>query len=282
MADRTTHSTILLHLPDVGRVPRLLDAAVPLARAAGAHLIALAVVPPFVVVPAMDATGVTVTVENHREAFRADAKRMKELFAAATSDLTPTPEWREADAKFESVALRILEQGRCSDLIVVPQIDPNSDGSTLQEDPVRIVMESGRPVLMLPNEGAITLPPKRVMVAFDGRREAARAIFDALPLLQRADNVSVAWLNASPATAGDLPVAEICATLARHGVKSQGLEGRATGADVGVELLRLAKADGADLLVMGCYGHSRLREFILGGATRHILHHMHLPVLLSH
>mgnify|MGYP000994551696 CR=1 FL=1 len=111
-----------------------------------------------------------------------------------------------------------------------------------------------------------------------------RAAFDAVPLLKMAEEVNVLTLNPETTTpgAGDLASAEICATLARHGVKCTASQGSAVGVDAGEEILRLAAAFGSDMLVMGCYGHSRMREFILGGASRGVLAKMELPVLMSH
>lgn len=276
--------TILLHLNDVRRAGRLLEAAVPLARAANAHLVGLAVVPPYVVLPAMDGGGASATIEDHREAFRSEMTRLAEMFRRATAELPLPAEWLEADAAFDSVAARLLEHCRTADLIVASQADVQWSGSALLEDPVRIVMESGRPVLLIPNAGRTALPPRRATIAWDGRREAARATFDALPLLAGAEEVAVVWINPERAGggAGDLPGSQVCAALARHGIRCQAVDAHAIGADVGPELLRQAKVQGADLLVMGCYGHSRLRELILGGASRHVLAHMDRPVLMSH
>ncbi|MFM9942876.1 MAG: universal stress protein [Hyphomicrobiaceae bacterium] len=278
-----TYKTILLHLHDIRRAERLLRAAVPLVRAMDAHLIALSVVPPFVVVPAVDGMGTTVSIDAHREAYRGEMAQLKAKFLDATAAQPLRAEWREADALFGSVAGMVVEHGRCADLIVASQADPDWGSSSLIEDPVRIAMESGRPLLLVPNSGAVTLPPKRITIAWNGRREAARAVFDARSLVRHADEVNVTWINpGQDPAAGDLPTAEICATLARHGAKVQASQATAPGADVGRELLRQAAAFGSDLLVMGCYGHSRLREFVLGGASRDVLAGMTLPVLLSH
>ena len=109
-------------------------------------------------------------------------------------------------------------------------------------------------------------------------------MFDAMPLLKLAESVNVVWINPEkePAVAGDIPAAELCAMLSRQGIKSVASQASAIGADVGHELLRQATAYGSGLLVMGCYGHSRMREFILGGASKHIMQHTSIPVLLSH
>ena len=148
----------------------------------------------------------------------------------------------------------------------------------------RLAVESGRPVLIVPNEGLHKDFGKKVLVAWNARREAARAVFDALPLLQQADEVKVVWVNPQDegGAAADVPAGDICAALARHGVKCEATEVARPQAGVGRTLLMRAAEYGSDLLVMGCYGHSRLREFVLGGASRHVLDHMTIPVLMSH
>ncbi len=277
------YKTILLHVHDIRRAERLLQAAVPLARDMNAHLTALAVVPPYVVVPSTDG-GTSVTIDEHREVYRTEMVQLKRMFVEMTSGQPLTCAWREADAGFNTVAGTILEHGRCADLIIASQSDQDWVSSSLFEDPVRLVMESGRPVLLVPNDGRVSLPPKRVTVAWNGSREAARAVFDAMPMLERAEDVGIVWIDADKEhqRVGDLPTAEICVALARHGIRAQGSPASTSGGDVGQELMRQASVFGSDLLVMGCYGHSRWREFILGGASRDVLGQMRLPVLLSH
>ena len=109
-------------------------------------------------------------------------------------------------------------------------------------------------------------------------------MFDALPLLKKADDVKVIWIDpqGDSDTVGDLPAADLCAALARHGVKCEETASVSPKLSVGETLLFEATKFGWDMLVMGCYGHSRLREFILGGASRHVLQNMTLPVLMSH
>jgi nucleotide-binding universal stress UspA family protein len=125
---------------------------------------------------------------------------------------------------------------------------------------------------------------ERVLVAWNARREAARAVFDALPILQRAKEVKVVWVNpqSEHETAQDIPAADICAALARHGVACEATEQLRPRVNVGETLLACAKDFAADLMVMGCYGHTRLREFVFGGASRQVLKNMSIPVLMSH
>ena len=278
-----TYKTILLHLHDISRAQRLLNVAVPLAQRMNAHLIGLNVMPPYVVLPGGEIGG-GVTVDAHREMYRVDVAKLKAHFQDATCLLAGKAEWREADANFGSAAGTVIEHGRVCDLIIASQKKTDWTLSQYLEEPERIGLESGRPVLLVPNEGKISVPPKRATIAWNGRREAARAVFDALPLLAGTDEVNIVWARPEldPLVAGDLPGADIAATLTRHGLKCLVSQASATGAGVGTELLRQASVFGSDLLVMGVYGHSRLREFILGGASREVLAGMDRLVLMSH
>jgi len=125
---------------------------------------------------------------------------------------------------------------------------------------------------------------KCVLVAWDASREAARAVADAMPLLAAADAVIVLAVDPQPGPDGhgEIPGADIALHLARHGVKAQIERTVSAGVPIGELLLSRAADLGADMLVMGAYGHSRVRELLLGGATRSILASMTIPVLMSH
>ncbi len=278
------YKTILVYLNDVARAERLLGAVTPLARAHKAHLIGLAVVPPYVVTPVFDATAVSTTVDAHRTAYMADMSKLKALFNDVGRREELSCEWQQADAQFGTAAAQILEYARSADLVVMSQDDSSWSYSTFLEASDRIVMEAGRPVLIVPNKGRAALPPKRALIAWNSRREATRAAFDAIPLLPHGADVTVLWVDTSsdPLVAGDLPGADLCTSLARHGFKCEAASVKAPFGDPAEAILREAASRGADLVVMGAYGHSRLREFILGGATRGILARMDRPVLMSH
>ena len=119
-------------------------------------------------------------------------------------------------------------------------------------------------------------------MGFTDRREATRAVFDALPLLQRADKVTVIEVDPQPGSEIAEIRAALCATLSLHRVACEEETAASHHGNVGNALLACCERMKADLLVMGCYGHSRLREFVLGGAGRHLLAGMTLPVLMSH
>ena len=125
---------------------------------------------------------------------------------------------------------------------------------------------------------------KDIVVGWDGGREAARAAFDALPLLKKAEKVRVVRIDPQkdPALRGSVAGADLAETLARHGIKAEAQGYPTDGLDEGQALMRCAEDYGAGLIVMGAYGHSRLAEFIFGGATRFVLTRMTRPVLMSH
>jgi nucleotide-binding universal stress UspA family protein len=171
---------------------------------------------------------------------------------------------------------------RYADLAVVGQDDP--DAPSPGRLPEQLVLGGGRPVLLIPYIGAGKTLGERVVVAWDASREAARAVRDALPLLTQAKAVEVVSVNPRPADFGhgDVPGADVALYLARHGVNVEVQRIETRELDVGNALLSHVASEAADLLVMGGYGHSRLREIMLGGATRTILHDMTVPVLMSH
>lgn len=278
-----SYKTVLMHCNDGHRIERLLAATVTVAEKFQAHLLALSVTPPMAVVAVGPETPPMV-IDAHCELYRAENPAMQSAFEAATRGRAFTSDWREEEADAFGVAERVLEYARAADLVVASQTDPDWPGSERLDVADRLAIESGRPVLIVPNSGVHSRIGEKVLVAWNARREAVRAVFDALPLLQRAQEVRVVWVNpqSERELARDVPAADICVALARHGVKCQATEQVAPRAGVGETLLTCAKDFEADLVVMGCYGHTRLREFVFGGASRHVLTHMSVPVLMSH
>lgn len=175
-------------------------------------------------------------------------------------------------------------QARYSDLVVIGQTNRDEPSpSVLPDFPEYLIMNSGRPILIIPYVGDFTTVGKRPLIAWDASRESTRAITDAIPLLRRADLVHVAIFNpkAVPDSHGEQPGADIALYLARHGIKVE-VGVHKTSTDIGNALLSLAHDLDSDMLVMGGYGHSRFREMIMGGVTRTILQSMTVPVLMSH
>jgi nucleotide-binding universal stress UspA family protein len=172
---------------------------------------------------------------------------------------------------------------RYADLTVVGQgIDLRDAPYDLAFLPEELALGVGRPVLVVPRYGAFDTVGERVLIAWNGSREATRAVHDAIPLLKRATKVTVLSIDPEHDSGSREPSADIALHLARHGVAAEAAS--TVGLDIGVGDLLLSRAAdlGADLIVMGAYGHSRVREMVLGGATRHMLQHMTVPVLMSH
>lgn len=199
------------------------------------------------------------------------ARRALADFTATVTRLgAPSCEERLTD---DSLADSLLLQSRYCDLLVTARDDVL---------PQQLILHSPRPVLVAPGGGRSEGAGARPLLAWDGGMAASRAIHAALPLLRRAALTTLAVFNPGRVYAahGDQPGADLARYLARHGVRLDVVV-RETDGDVGAALLSLAADTGADLLVMGCYGHARLTELLLGGATRSVLKHMTLPVLMS-
>ena len=177
----------------------------------------------------------------------------------------------------------MVEHGRCSDLIVVGQTDRHQAPDGLAFDfPQQALLHAGPPILIVPCAGVFASVGQSVLVAWKGTREAANALRNALPVLGSAQHVSLIEVGEAPdRAAGDDSLMLAKAWLESHGIEVWAHRELAL-AGVGAQLLSRAAAIGADLIVCGGYGHSRLREWMLGGVTRHLLEHMTVPVLFSH
>lgn len=277
-----SYKTILVHLNDKRRVKAVLGPAIELARRAEAHLIGLHV---YAAVPAAPVTvpygarvlGSLVAAE------RQETEAIAAAFAEATRNQPFVAEWRAVKVPHVDLAAVVMDHGRAADLIVAGQTDPDWDLSPLMDFPERLALESGRPVLVVPYVGTYPEVGRNVVVAWKPGREAARAVFDALPILQAAQTVTILEIkHKGEATDALAPDTTIAAALGRHGIKPVVRSSVAVDISVGDEILSRLADLGADLLVMGAYGHSRMRELVFGGATRHIARHMTVPTLFSH
>jgi nucleotide-binding universal stress UspA family protein len=260
----------------------LLAPSLALASTFQSHVIGLSVVPPVVVAATGAIEAPPVILDAHCGLYRQGVPAMRRQFEEAMVGRPVTSEWRDVDAGAFGVADVVLEHGRCVDLVVANQPDPEWFAGELLDVADRLAVESGRPVVMVPNNRPFTQLGTRVLVAWANRREAARATFDALPILKRAQAVKVVTVAEGDEHAPSPDGADVYAALVRHGIKAAPMERVVSSAGVGPALEEAAGNFNADLVVMGCYGHSRLREFVFGGATRHFLQKMLVPVLMSH
>ncbi|WP_035693529.1 universal stress protein [Azospirillum halopraeferens] len=269
------HKDILVHLDRTAHSDHRLAVAAGLAARFGATLVGLRVeVHPHV--PNAIRAGIPAeALAAQADAITADTARIRDGFhAAARAAGVPALWWMDTGGGVEQVCRRARHAGLT--VAGAPDADHEEElpAGTLVH---HLLMTAGRPVLVVPDAGAPGVPGARVAVAWDGSREASRAVADAMPILAAAAEVLLFRVGE-----GADSLTEAAAHLARNGVgvRSDAVPAGARG--VGPAILDAAAGFGADLLVMGGYGHSRLAELVLGGATRHVLHHAAIPVLMAH
>ncbi len=220
-------------------------------------------------------------IEAQIAAAEQEREKAEAVFNDACQRAGITAEWRAVRSPDNIVSPHAGGMARAADIVLAPQLPAGvSIGRHILEE---IVFAAGRPVIALPEHWSGGALGTRVLIAWDGGREAARAAFDALPILARAEAVKVVSVTGSPEdpvrqfTPGD----DIAVTLSRHGVAVETASADSTHKSVAEALHEQATQFGATLLVMGCYGHSRLRERMLGGVSRTMLQKVPLPLLLS-
>jgi len=193
----------------------------------------------------------------------------------------PTYQPDHPTASFASITGReedlVAQQARLADLTIVPHPEAGEDVSS--SDALHAVLfDSGRPVLIAPRAAPSSVGT-RVAVGWNGTAESSAAVWGALPFLQRASAVRILWSEDYQRRGPHAP--ELAAYLRLHGISAEIATFRPIDREVGAGLLAAAREFGADLLTMGAYSHSRIRQLILGGVTRHVLEKSSLPVMMN-
>jgi nucleotide-binding universal stress UspA family protein len=273
------YKTIVVHVDDSSAMESRLQAAAVLANVFDAHLVGSAATglswPSYALLTgSMAVTPIdefNALCTGARASLRTFAERARQLGAASVEERMVEDDHRHA----------LLLQSRYADLVITSQDTKAQDA--VRGLPQYVALHGARPVLAVPPAYAGHSLLGEIVVGWDGSLQAIRAIQAALPLLVKAGNVRLALLNADNESGlhGDEPGADIALFLARHGVKVD-VVNEQTKAPVGDALIGIAGAYGAGLLVTGAFGHSRYREFVLGGVTRVLLEHSPLPVLVAH
>ena len=261
-----------------------IEAALSLAKRFDAHVtgLVLAIEPmPVIVAPDMVPVAVPATlVEDIVKAAQTTATAFQQTMAKAGV----SPDCRTVCVLGMDVVRTAAMHARHSDLIILGQTETNEISPMGPSFPADVLMASGRPGLIVPAIGPRATLGECILVAWNASREAARAVNDALPLLKLAKSVTVLTVN--PEQDGmevpREPGADIALHLARHDVKVEAERAIARDISVGEAILAEVGDNAHDMVVMGAYGHSRLQEFVLGGATREMLRVMTVPVLMSH
>lgn len=272
------YSDILLHLSKDQRTVEKADVALALAKRFKASVTALYTLPypmpPYYM-------GEYVPAEFYQQLYdesKAAAAQAKAAFETVAAKADVAARWVEVEQDSES-AIRMI--GRTCDLVVASQPDPNSPALErgVQVELGDLALSLGRPLLAIPYIGKFATVGKRIAVAWNGSREAARAVHDALPLLQDASSIEIITVNPEPEVSAS--AASLIQHLLHYGIAAR--PNRVVVKDIGDgdAILSTLADTGADMLVMGVYGHGRLQEMVLGGTSRTILASMTVPVLLS-
>lgn len=219
-------------------------------------------------------------IEAQRTESERDARAAIAAFEAAAKRAGISFETRILNTSVAGAADQLGRLGRRFDITIVGQPRREESSDVLVDEGV--LFESGRPVLFVPfiQKGGLKLD--NVLVCWDGSRTAARAMADAMPFLEKSKNVEVVIVSSEPPKSDEVPGADVGQHLARHGMKVEVKRLTSPDIDVASTILSYAADAGGTMLVMGGYGHSRLREFVLGGVTRGILESMTIPTLMSH
>ncbi len=257
------------------------DYAISVAAAFDAHLAGIA----FLYDPIVPISGAgyipAEVIETQERDNEAATRAALDRFSAASARAGVTAEPLTLSASFAGVGEQFGRIARRFDLSIVGQSEPET--SAVEEIIAESALfESGRPVIIVPYIQKAPFKLDRVMLCWDGSRAAARAVADAIPLLARAGHVEVVIVANERGKRDEIQGADIGAHLARHGLDVEVKRTALGDIDVADVILSHAADTGSDFIVMGGYGHSRLREFVLGGVTRSIFRSMTVPVLMSH
>jgi nucleotide-binding universal stress UspA family protein len=275
--------TMLVHVDNGVRCRARVDAAVLLARDLRARLIGAYLVSMAEMLPSVAAMVPEDVLQKHLRATAEAQESAEAVFRDAIAQAAFEPaEWRAPAGDPLQAA---ITHGRCCDLVVLGQCDPEDPAALFTSDLLTAALFGlGRPMLIVPYTGTEAILGKRILVATDGGREATRAIGDAMPLLERAAAVNVLIGTSSEPEAPTFAQSSlrIGAWLRDHAIEPVIERYDPEATDKGEWLLSRAADFGADLVVMGGYGHPRVREMVLGGMTRTLLRSMTVPVLMSH
>lgn len=281
-----SYRTILVQADQSSNCAERVRLAIELAQQHDAHLAGIAVtggVAQFAYPGAWvaDGGGYSAFLTAHLDILRQQA----DAAVAAFEDAIRNQQLRSHESTVidDEAGVALSLRGRYSDLVVIGQSRPDEPRPAVPPDlPQYVIMGGGCPVLLVPFLGTFPSIGRHPIVAWDGGLSAAHAVRGALPMLTRAEQVDVVVFTGDLADiSGDNPGDDIALFLARHDVKVNVIRSDSR-IDDGAVLLSMAQDRGADLVVMGGYGHTRLREFVMGGVTRTVLRSMTLPVLMAH
>jgi nucleotide-binding universal stress UspA family protein len=257
------------------------DFAISVANTFDAHLLGVAFVYDPIIPGAVMGGIPPQFIESQRIDSEKTARTAIARFEQAAKRAGVSYESLNVSASISGAPERLGRLARRFDLAIVgqPEREKSAPDEVVDEG---VLFESGRPVIFVPYIQKAVLKLDRVMVCWDGSRAATRAIADSLPFLRKAKKVEIVMVAGKAGKEDEIPGVDLGQHLARHGLEVDVKRITAPDIDVSSTILSYAADTNADMIVMGGYGHSRLREFILGGVTRSILETMTVPALMSH
>lgn len=278
------YKTLLVSLNEIDRLDAVLQVAAALAAEQKSHVLGLYVIPAPAVYPAVGPYVVPEVFDGLTRYFEEQSKGTRSKFDAAMKRRDLSGQWLEVKAVAPVISETVSEIGRIADLVVVSETNRDGKNGVELDFVENVILGAGRPVLILPRKADPDLNMSVIVCGYNGSKEAARAVHDAIPLLKKAKDVRLLWVDpvSEADQSGIPPGAGMAESLHRHGVKATAETVHSEGLNPAETVMVRARDLGAGMIVMGAYGHSRIREFVLGGATRHALSNIAVPLFMSH
>ena len=278
-----TYKTILLYLDNEEQAPSLIKAAKNIASQHGAHLIGLFVIHPvqsYIGRGAGNAIYAELSAALSKEQIDR-MKRIQQIFEKETRNQCCVAEWRFIDEVVLPVAATVIQEATAVDLLILGQHSKNYLRDEITES---VLLASPAPVVVVPENYELTNFGEHVLIAWDGKNEVARAVVGAMPILQSAESVRVHHVRTTTDTNNkmDSNIRDMANKLARHGVNIEVSDTVSEKNAVGKALFDVAKDVGVDCIVMGAYGHSKIRSLLLGNTTDYAMNNMTAPLLMWH
>ncbi len=275
-----TYKTVLICLNEIARLPQLISVARELGVKFGAHIAGLYIVPGVQVYPDGGYSMAPIVSDVTRKFYQENLAKVRDDFESAMKKDKLSFDLHVVDSSSPTILTDTVENAYDVDLIVISNTERDNAYGVESDFAERFVIAAGRPVMILPYKGDVKLKTDQMMIGWNESRESSRAVFDALPFLKLSKRTRIVSVDVAPR--GTLPAAGIAETLDRHKIKTEVTNVSSDGMTTGEALLRAANDYGADMLVLGAYGHSRFSELVFGGVTRHVLRNLNRIVVMSH
>jgi nucleotide-binding universal stress UspA family protein len=273
--------TVLACLMNRENADAVMSCAVPLARADGAHLVGLHTIEALLVYPGIAMHLPDASFASFNESQREESAAIQAVFRKHTSNEDFPSEWRLVRAESTTAAEHIIESAHAADLVVMPKEIHNVTRGDQLHAQVRVIRESGRPVIIVPQEFSGPAVGDNIVLGWSNTREAARAAHDLIKIAHEGSAISIARVDGGGDELADYDTVDLASMFDRHGLRAKTVQLQRGSDEIASVLLKHAFELGADLVATGAFGHSRAYEFAFGAVTYKLLRHAEIPVLFS-